>query len=94
MGRRSIRQLGGRRVSVAWMNLLHERTRLLVAIAGVAFAVLLIFMNLGFLGALSATTTNFYRQFNADLFLTSPETLEISSTTVFPARSPVSGRGH
>ncbi|MEL7511090.1 MAG: ABC transporter permease DevC [Cyanobacteria bacterium J06554_3] len=73
-----------RRVSVAWLNLLHERTRLLVAIAGVAFAVLLIFMNLGFLGALTATTTNFYDQFNADLFLTSPETLEISSTTTFP----------
>ncbi len=74
----------GRRVSVAWMNLLHERTRLLVAIAGVAFAVLLIFMNLGFLGALTATTTNFYEQFNADLFLSSPETLEVSTTTAFP----------
>ncbi|MEM9092262.1 MAG: ABC transporter permease DevC [Cyanobacteria bacterium P01_F01_bin.53] len=73
-----------RRVSVAWLNLLHERTRLIVAIAGVAFAVLLIFMNLGFLGALTKTTTNFYRQFNADIFLSSPETLEISSTTVFP----------
>ncbi|MEL6777040.1 MAG: ABC transporter permease DevC [Cyanobacteria bacterium J06597_16] len=73
-----------RRVSVAWLNLLHERTRLIVAIAGVAFAVLLIFMNLGFLGALITTTTNFYERFNADIFLSSPETLEISSTTVFP----------
>ncbi|MFK8184933.1 MAG: ABC transporter permease DevC [Phormidesmis sp.] len=73
-----------RRVSVAWLNLLHERTRLAVAIAGVAFAVLLIFMNLGFLGALITTTTNFYNEFDADIFLSSPETLEISSTTVFP----------
>ena len=73
-----------RRVSVAWLNLLHERTRLVVAIAGVAFAVLLIFMNLGFLGALVSTTTNFYDEFNADIFLSSPETLEISATTVFP----------
>jgi putative ABC transport system permease protein len=73
-----------RRVSVAWLNLLHERTRLMVAIAGVSFAVLLIFMNLGFLGALVSTTTNFYQSFNADIFLSSPETLEISSTTVFP----------
>ncbi|MEL6813690.1 MAG: ABC transporter permease DevC [Cyanobacteria bacterium J06598_3] len=72
------------RVSVAWLNLLHERTRLIVAIAGVGFAVLLIFMNLGFLGALTTTTTNFYNEFNADIFLSSPETLEISSTTVFP----------
>jgi putative ABC transport system permease protein len=73
-----------RRISVAWLNLVHERTRLLVAIAGVAFAVLLMFMNLGFLGALTTTTTNFYKQFNADIFLSSPNTLEISSTTVFP----------
>ena len=73
-----------RRVSVAWLNLLHERTRLLVAIAGESFAVLLIFMNLGFLGALTATTINFYEQFNAELFLSSPETLEVSTTTPFP----------
>jgi putative ABC transport system permease protein len=72
------------RVSVAWLNLVHERTRLWVAIAGVAFAVLLMFMNLGFLGALITTTTNFYKDFNADIFLSSPNTLEISSTTVFP----------
>ncbi|MEO1403143.1 MAG: ABC transporter permease DevC [Cyanobacteria bacterium J06635_1] len=73
-----------RRVPVAWLNLLHERTRLGVAIAGVAFATLLIFMNLGFLGALLNTTTNFYEKFNADIFLMSPQSLEISTTEVFP----------
>ncbi|MEL6230253.1 MAG: ABC transporter permease DevC [Cyanobacteria bacterium J06627_3] len=72
------------RISVAWSNLMHERTRLVVAIAGVAFAVILIFMNLGFMGALIATATNFYEQFNAELFLISPETLEISTSTAFP----------
>ncbi|MBT9311524.1 ABC transporter permease DevC [Leptothoe kymatousa] len=72
------------RVSVAWSNLLHERTRLLVAISGVAFAVILIFMNLGFMGALISTATNFYEQFNADLFIISTETLEISTSTAFP----------
>ncbi|MEO1591753.1 MAG: ABC transporter permease DevC [Cyanobacteria bacterium J06632_22] len=72
------------RVPVAWLNLLHERTRLGVAIAGVSFAVLLIFMNLGFLGALVLTATNFYEQFDADLFLMSPQSLEISTTTPFP----------
>ncbi|MBT9315576.1 ABC transporter permease DevC [Leptothoe spongobia] len=72
------------RVSVAWSNLMHERTRLIVAIAGVSFAVVLIFMNLGFMGALISTATNFYEQFNAELFLISPETLEISTSTAFP----------
>jgi len=72
-----------KRVPLAWYNLLHERTRLGVAIAGVTFAVLLMFMNLGFLGALVNTTTNFYEQFNGDLFILSPESLEISTTKPF-----------
>jgi putative ABC transport system permease protein len=73
-----------RRILLAWSNLRHERTRLLVAIAGVAFAVILIFMNLGFMGALIQTNVNFYKQFNGDLFLMSPQSLEISTTEPFP----------
>jgi putative ABC transport system permease protein len=73
-----------RRIPLAWYNLLHERARLLVAVAGVTFAVLLIFMNLGFLGALVSTTTTFYDQFNGDIFLISPQSLEISTTKAFP----------
>lgn len=74
-----------RRIPLAWYNLRHDRARLLVAVAGVTFAVLLMFMNLGFLGALVNTTTNFYSRFNGDIFLISPESLEISSTKSFPA---------
>ena len=73
-----------KRTPLALLNLLHEKTRLIVAIAGVGFAVLLIFMNLGFQGALLATTVTFYEQLDADIFLTSPESLEISSTKAFP----------
>ncbi|HIK43450.1 MAG TPA: FtsX-like permease family protein [Leptolyngbyaceae cyanobacterium M65_K2018_010] len=73
-----------RPIPLAWYNLLHERARLLVAVTGVAFAVLLMFLNLGFLGALLNTTTNFYDQFNGDIFLISPQSLEISSTKAFP----------
>lgn len=73
-----------RRVPLALLNLLYDRTRLGVAISGVTFAVLLIFLNLGFLGALVSTTTNFYSQFNADIFLMSPQSLEISTTEPFP----------
>ncbi|MEL6763282.1 MAG: hypothetical protein AAFO87_06370, partial [Cyanobacteria bacterium J06607_6] len=73
-----------KRTPLAVLNLLHERTRLLVAIAGVAFAVLLIFMNLGFQGAVLKTTVTFYDQIQADIFLTSPQSLEISTTKEFP----------
>lgn len=73
-----------RRTPLAWLNLVSERNRLLVAIAGVAFAVLLIFMNLGFLGALLKTSTDIYSQMDADVFLVSPQTLELSTSESFP----------
>lgn len=72
------------RTPLALLNLVHEKTRLLVAIAGVAFAVILVFMNLGFLGALSETAAAFYSRFNANLFLISPQALEITTATPFP----------
>jgi putative ABC transport system permease protein len=72
------------RTPLAWLNLLNERNRLIVAIAGVAFAVLLIFMNMGFLGALATTASQVYSQMNGDIFLVSPQTLEISTSEPFP----------
>ena len=36
------------RTPLAWLNLVHHKPRTLVAVAGVAFAVLLSFMQLGF----------------------------------------------
>lgn len=72
------------RVPLAWLNLVHEKSRLVVALAGVAFAVLLVFMNLGFLGALAKSASMFYQYMDADVFLVSPQSLEISSTKAFP----------
>ena len=72
------------RVPLAWLNLVHEKSRLVVALAGVAFAVLLVFMNLGFLGALAKSASMFYQYMDADIFLVSPQTLEISSSKAFP----------
>ncbi|MBW4677071.1 MAG: ABC transporter permease DevC [Desmonostoc geniculatum HA4340-LM1] len=69
---------------LAWLNLVHEKTRLVVAIAGVTFAVILVFMNLGFLGALVKTASIFYSNIDAEIYLVSPQTLEISSTKTFP----------
>lgn len=72
------------RTPLSLLNLLHEKTRLLVAIAGVAFAVLLVFMNLGFLGALAQTSSEIYSKMNGQIFLISPQTLEISTSKTFP----------
>jgi putative ABC transport system permease protein len=40
---------------LAWLNLVHDKTRTLVAIAGVAFAVVLMLMQLGFLNSVRLT---------------------------------------
>ena len=40
------------RLPIGWLQLTHNRGRLAAALAGVAFANILVFMQLGFLGAL------------------------------------------
>lgn len=72
------------RTPIAWLNLVHEKTRLVVAIAGVAFAVILVFMNLGFLGSLAKSASMLYGQINGDIFLISPQALDITTTKGFP----------
>ncbi|MBE9017360.1 DevC protein [Chroococcidiopsis sp. CCALA 051] len=78
---------------IAWLNLVHEKTRLVVAIAGVAFAVILVFMNLGFLGSLAKSASQMYEQINADIYLRSPLALEISSTKPFAIERIYQARG-
>lgn len=56
---------------VALLNLWHERTKTLVSIGGVAFALLLVFAQLGFKGAVSFTATNIFSNLNFDILLRS-----------------------
>ena len=67
---------------VALSNLVYDRIRLLIGIAGVAFAVLLVFINLGFLGALSETAGLLYNHLDADIYLVSP--LSVNGTATKP----------
>ncbi len=59
------------RTPLAWHNLTHNRRRLLVALAGVGFAVVLMFTQLGFRNALFDNTVQIPRKLNADLILAS-----------------------
>ncbi len=56
---------------VALLNLWHERTKTLVSIGGVAFALLLVFAQLGFMGAVSYTATNIFGNLQFDILLRS-----------------------
>ena len=57
---------------MAWHLLRRERARLLVAMIGIAFADLLMLMQLGFKGALFASTSMVQKAMKADLFLVNP----------------------
>jgi putative ABC transport system permease protein len=69
---------------LAWLNLLHNKTRTGAAIAGVAFAVVLILMQLGFLNSVRLTATQIYDQLEFDILLTSPQYMYISKAGNFP----------
>jgi len=69
---------------LAWHNLMHEKARTLVATAGVTFALVLILMQLGFLGSVITTATIIYDQLRFDLLITSPEYIDIRKTGTFP----------
>lgn len=58
---------------LAWLQLSKEKLRLLVAVAGVAFAVVLIFMQLGFRNALFESSTRLHEALAGELFLVSPQ---------------------
>lgn len=69
---------------LAWANLVHKRARTLVAAAGVAFAVVLVFMELGMLGGVGRTATMLYDKLNFDLLITSGEYLDVSRPGAVP----------
>ena len=69
---------------LALLNLMYDKTRTLVAVAGVAFAVVLVLMQLGFLNAVSLTATKIYDQLEFDVLLASPRYLYISKAGEFP----------
>lgn len=58
---------------LAWLQLVRERTRLLVASAGIAFAAILIFVQLGFQDALYEGCTRPHYGLDADLVMVNPQ---------------------
>ena len=58
------------RVPLAWCMLMHAKTRLLRSVAGIAFAVVLIFAEVGFLNGLYDNQVELIKQLNADVIIT------------------------
>jgi putative ABC transport system permease protein len=71
---------------LAWLQLRRQKMRFLVAVAGVAFAVILMFMQLGFMDALFRSAVNVHRRLAGDLVMTDPRYTAIVRPSEFPAR--------
>lgn len=73
-----------KKTPLAWFQVTRERTRLLVAIAGIAFADMLIFIQMGFEGALFDAAVQPHRNLDADLVVTNPQMQTLFSVKAFP----------
>ncbi|MEQ1903683.1 MAG: ABC transporter permease DevC [Pirellulaceae bacterium] len=72
------------RTPLAWKNLTHDRRRLVLATAGIAFAVMLMFQQRGFRHALFDSTVEIVRVLDADLILFNPTRFALSNEARFP----------
>lgn len=71
---------------VAWLQLRHQKTRLIVALAGVIFAVVIIFMQFGLREALFDSSVRFHQALQGDVFLISPRSTALMSMESFSKR--------
>lgn len=74
------------KIALPWLQLTREKTRLLVAIAGIGFADLLMFMQFGFRDALFESAITFHSKLDGDIFLTSPQSTALIAMKSFPQR--------
>lgn len=71
---------------LGWLQLRHRPLRLLVALAGIGFAVLLIMMQLGFRSALFESAVRFHERLNYDIALFSTNSVFIVRPQPFSKR--------
>lgn len=57
------------RLPIGWLQLTHNRTRFAAALAGVAFANVLVFVQLGIMNSMGAATLRPYEFFHADIMI-------------------------
>jgi putative ABC transport system permease protein len=83
-----------RPIPLAWLQLTREPLRLAVVVAGVAFAVVLILMQLGFREALFESAVRYHHALEYDLVLVSPKTQFIVLPQSFSRRRLYQALGH
>ncbi len=86
--------LKDRSIPLAWLLLTRQPVRLLVALAGIGFAGILMFMQLGFREGLFDASVTVHRKFDADLVMISPRSMSSISMSGFPRRRLVQAMAH
>jgi putative ABC transport system permease protein len=71
-------------IPLAWLQLAKQKVRFFVALAGIAFVAVLMFMQIGFQDALYASATQVHKNLEGDLFLISSQYKSLTSTQSFP----------
>lgn len=74
------------KISTAWLQLKQEKMRLMVAIGGISFAVVLIFMQLGLRVALFNSAVALYSKLEGEIFLLSPRSTALIAMENFSER--------
>ena len=75
-----------RKIPLSWLQLVREKPRLLVALAGIGFADILMFMQLGFQAALFDSATQMHQNLRGDLMLMNPQARNLTYMDTFPRR--------
>ena len=74
------------KIPLAWLQLSRQKIRLMVAIAGIGFADILMFMQLGFRDALFDSAVTLHKNLEGDIFLISPQSTALIAMKSFPHR--------
>lgn len=74
------------KIPLAWAQLTREKMRLVIALAGIGFADLLMFMQFGFRDALFESSVSFHAKLKGDIFITSTQSTALIAMKSFPQR--------
>ncbi|MEH2396453.1 ABC transporter permease DevC [Nostoc sp.] len=75
------------KIPLGWLQLAQQKVRLVVAVAGIGFIVLLMFVQLGFQDALYSSATALHQNLKGDLFLVSSQYKSLTSNQSFSRTS-------
>ncbi len=74
------------KIPLAWLQLTREKTRLAIALAGIAFADILMFMKLGFRDSLYYSNVRFHQSLQGDIVLISRQSTALLAMKSFSQR--------